>query len=141
MKHILTILILFASWTGCDKDMIIDWAPITFMIQVEDAQGNDMLDPANDNTWLIGTEISFRNQSEVLDENDIAPVTKMILPMYEGARVVKGTDNYFIAFGEFSTCNSIIRIKEIICFSVYNVIIKKSAYIFFCPMIKCVIKM
>ena len=52
-----------------------------------------MLDPANDNTWLIGTEISFRNQSEVLDENDIAPVTKMILPMYEGARVVKGTDN------------------------------------------------
>lgn len=24
-----------------------------------------MLDPANDNTWLIGTEISFRNQSEV----------------------------------------------------------------------------
>ena len=46
MKHILTILILFASWTGCDKDMIIDWAPITFMIQVEDAQGNDMLDPA-----------------------------------------------------------------------------------------------
>ena len=102
MKHILTILILFASWTGCDKDMIIDWAPITFMIQVEDAQGNDMLDPANDNTWLIGTEISFRNQSEVLDENDIAPVTKMILPMYEGARVVKGTDNYFIAFGEFS---------------------------------------
>ena len=107
MKQVLTILIAIVSLTGCegdmfiDKDMIIDWVPITFKIQVQDSQGNDMLDPANDNTWLIGTEISFRGESDVLDENDIAPVTKLILPIYDGARVEKGSDDYYIAFGEF----------------------------------------
>jgi hypothetical protein len=60
-----------------------------------------MLDPANDNTWLIGTEISFRNQCEVIDVDDISPVTKVVLPIYDGARVIKGSDCYFIAFGEF----------------------------------------
>jgi hypothetical protein len=61
-----------------------------------------MLDPANNNTWLIGTEISFRNCSEVIDENDISPVTKLVLPEYSGARIEKGSDCYFIAFGEFT---------------------------------------
>ena len=102
MKRILTILIAIVSLTGCEKDLIIDWVPITFKIHVQDSQGKDMLDPANDNTWLIGTEISFRNQRDVLDENDISPVTKAILPEYDGARVVKGSDCYFIALGEFA---------------------------------------
>jgi hypothetical protein len=60
-----------------------------------------MLDPANDNTWLLGTEISFRTYSEVMDENDIFPVTKEILPIYGGARIEKGSNCYYIAFGEF----------------------------------------
>ena len=89
MKRVLIILIAIVCLNGCDKDLIIDWAPITFKIQVQDSQGNDMLDPANDNTWLIGTEISFRNQSEVIDENDISPVTKVVLPEYSGARIEK----------------------------------------------------
>lgn len=102
MKRVLIILIASVCLNGCEKhNMIIDWAPITFKIQVQDSQGNDMLDPANDNTWLIGTEISFRNQSEVMDENDITPITKAILPEYDGVRVEKGADRYFIVFGEF----------------------------------------
>lgn len=55
MKRILVILIAIICFNGCNKDMIIDWAPITFKIEVQDSQGNDMLDPANNNTWLIGT--------------------------------------------------------------------------------------
>ena len=86
MKRILVILIAIICFNGCDKErMIIDWTPITFQIQVQDSQGNDMLDPANNNTWLIGTEISFRNYSEVMDKNDISPVTKAIMPIYGGA--------------------------------------------------------
>ena len=54
MKRILIILIAIICFSGCDKG-IIDCAPITFKIQVQDSQGNDMLDPANNNTWLIGT--------------------------------------------------------------------------------------
>ena len=111
MKRLLTILITVISLTGCDKfrnddDMIIDWVPITFKILVQDSQGNDMLDPSNDNTWLIGTEISFRYATEVLDEDDISPFTKMILPIYDGARVETGPDSYYIAFGEFQRMNN-----------------------------------
>ena len=102
MKRLLIILIAIICLNGCEKhSMIIDWAPVIFKIQVQDSQGNDMLDPANDNTWLIGTEISFRNYSEVMDKNDISPVTKAIMPIYEGARVEKGSDCFYIAFGEF----------------------------------------
>ena len=116
MKRLLIILIAIVCFNGCDKgkmaidnenmtidngNMIIDWAPITFKIQVQDSQGNDMLDPANDNTWLLGTEISFRTYSEVMDDNDIFPVTKEILPIYGGARIEKGSNCYYIAFGEF----------------------------------------
>ena len=109
MKRLLIILIAIVCFNGCDKgkmaidneNMIIDWDPITFKIQVQDSQGNDMLDPANDNTWLLGTEISFRTYSEIMDENDIFPVTKEILPIYGGARIEKGSNCYYIAFGEF----------------------------------------
>ena len=102
MKRILIILITIASLTGCEKhNMIIDWVPVTFRIQVQDFQGNDMLDPNNGNTWLIGTEISFRDQSDVFDENDITPITKAILPIYDGARIEKGSDCFYIVFGEF----------------------------------------
>ena len=91
MKRLLTILIAIICLNGCEKhSMIIDWAPVTFKIQVQDSQGNDMLDPANDNTWLIGTEISFRNYSEVMDKNDISPITKAIMPIYEGQNYTKG---------------------------------------------------
>ena len=102
MKRVLIILIAAICMNGCEKpDMSIEWYPFTFMIQVQDSQGNDLLDPANDNTWLIGTEMSFRNKSEVMDEDDISPITKTVFPMYDGARVVKWADCYFIAFGEF----------------------------------------
>ena len=60
MKRVLIILIASVCLNGCEKhNMIIDWAPITFKIQVQDSQGNDMLDPSNDNTWLLGTEVIF----------------------------------------------------------------------------------
>ena len=102
MKRVLIILIAIIFLNGCEKHhMIIDWVPITFKIQVQDSQGKDLLDPANDNTWLIGTEFSFRNQSYIMNENDISPITKAILPIYDGARVEKGANCYYIAFGEF----------------------------------------
>ena len=109
MKRILVILIAIICFNGCDKEselLEIDWVPITFKIQVQDSHGNDMLDPANNNTWLIGTKISFRNYSEVIDKNDISPVTKVIMPIYGGARVEKGSDCYHIAFGEFRRENN-----------------------------------
>ena len=62
MKRILTIMAAVICLCSCAK--IIDWVPVTFQVRVQDAQGKDLLDPANDNSWLIGTKfISEVSQS------------------------------------------------------------------------------
>ena len=83
MKRTLFILLAVLCLNGC---MIIDWVPVTFQVRVQDENGKDLLDPANDNTWLIGTHISYNGTSDTLEE---------------GVRLEKGEDYYFLAFGEF----------------------------------------
>ena len=98
MKRTLFILLTVLCLNGC---MIIDWVPVTFQVRVQDENGKDLLDPANDNTWLIGTLISFNGTSDTLEEGDIVPVTKAVNVIYEGVRLEKDEDYYYLAFGEF----------------------------------------
>lgn len=35
---------------GCAREI-----EVTFKVRVQDAQGNDLLDPEKDNSWIIGT--------------------------------------------------------------------------------------
>ena len=86
MKRTLFILLAVLCLNGC---MIIDWVPVTFQVRVQDENGKDLLDPANDNTWLIGTHISFNGTSDTLEEGDIVPVTKAVAVIYEGVRLEK----------------------------------------------------
>ncbi|MGM9740043.1 MAG: hypothetical protein ACI3ZP_05510 [Candidatus Cryptobacteroides sp.] len=100
MKRTAILAILLLSLCSCAK--IIDWVPITFKVRVQDAQGNDLLDPEKDNSWLIGTTISFRGIIVEIDEESIAyPRTKYLPAIYEGLRLEKGSDYYYLAFGEF----------------------------------------
>ncbi|MBQ6709350.1 MAG: hypothetical protein IJN26_01465 [Bacteroidales bacterium] len=100
MKRILILVLAAISFCGCHK--IIDWVPVTFQIRVQDEQGKDLLDPSNDNSWLIGTTIQFRGITVDLDETGISvPVTKDMPVVYEGFRLEKGSDYYYLAFGEF----------------------------------------
>lgn len=48
----------------------------------QDSQGNDLPDPA-DNDWFVGAEVSFRGNVDVLDQEDICPSTKAVMPEYE----------------------------------------------------------
>ena len=98
MKRTLFILLAVLCLNGCK---IIDWVPVTFQVRVQDENGKDLLDPANDNTWLIGTHISFNGTSDTLEEGDIVPITKAVAVIYEGVRLEKGEDYYYLAFGEF----------------------------------------
>ena len=98
MKRILIVLLAALCLNGC---LVIDWVPVTFQVRVQDENGKDLLDPANDNTWLIGTHISFNGTSDTLEEGDIVPVTKAVAVIYEGVRLEKGEDYYYLAFGEF----------------------------------------
>ena len=100
MKRILILIAAVACLSGCGK--IIDWVPVTFQIRVQDALGNDLLDPANDNRWLVGTTIRFRGIVVDLDETGItSPITRDMSVTYEGFRLEKGEDYYFLAFGQF----------------------------------------
>ena len=102
MKRILIVLLAALCLNGCNiKIKIIDWVPVTFQVRVQDENGKDLLDPANDNTWLIGTHISFNGTSDTLEEGDIVPVTKAVEVIYEGVRLEKGEDYYYLAFGGF----------------------------------------
>lgn len=99
MKRILTIMAAVICLCSCSK--IIDWVPVTFQVRVQDAQGKDLLDPADDNSWLIGTKIHFRGITVDLDETGISPVTRALPAEYRGFRLEKGSDYYYLAFGEF----------------------------------------
>ena len=100
MKRIFTILLTIACLGSCMK--IIDWVPVTFQVRVQDEQGKDLLDPANDNSWLIGTKMHLRGLTIDLDETGITvPVTKELPAEYRGFRLEKGPDYYYLAFGEF----------------------------------------
>lgn len=101
MKRLLLVILSVLSISSCTK--CIDWIPVTFKILVQDEQGKDLLDPANDNSWLAGTELSFRGITVELDETGIgSPATKVLPAIYEGFRLLKGTDCYYLAFGEFA---------------------------------------
>ncbi len=101
MKNLFFAAIIALSLCGCGK--IIDWVPVSFYVQVVDAEGKDLLDPANDNSWLIGTEISFCGKSEVIDQEDItAPASRAVAVIYEGCMLKKGAERYQLVFGEFS---------------------------------------
>ena len=71
IKRLLILTLAAISFCGCVTTKIIDWVPVTFQIRVQDAQGHDLLDPANDNTWLAGTTIHFRGITVDLDETGI----------------------------------------------------------------------
>ena len=103
MKRIISALILAAAVLSVNSCRIIDWAPINLRVQVQDSEGNDLLDPENDNTWLLGTTISFRGITVDLEETNITePESKEYGPIiYSGFRLEKGVDCWELVFGEF----------------------------------------
>ena len=104
MKATHTLYLLFisllcvAGFTACDDsgsdDMIWDFAPIELYIAVQDAQGNDLLNPEKD-----------------------VPIsqTKAYLAHFNGLQTMKfETGKYFLTFGEFNGDDTFDNEKVII---------------------------
>ena len=56
------------SFTSCDKinsygNWEVDWSPVELMIKVQDAAGNDLLDPDNPANAIDGTTITFGGET------------------------------------------------------------------------------
>ena len=103
MKRFLTAIIIAVTALSANSCRITDYTPINLRIQVQDSEGKDLLDPANDNSWLLGTTITFRGIVVELDETNITvPETKEYGPVeYQGFRLEKMSDCWELVFGEF----------------------------------------
>ena len=116
MKRLMFTLVFIFCLTGCEKiplggDIIRDWNPVNFDIQVVDSNGKDLLDPSNDNSWLIGTTICFMDEKDTIDQACLDNIyqTKYYLPHYEGVRLMssaRALPNWFLRFGEFDGADS-----------------------------------
>lgn len=92
MKRVFLAVVSALFLCGC-VGRIIDWVPVTFYVEVQDKDGKDLLDPANDNSWLIGTEISFNGKIETINEEDLASVmTRAVDVQYEGGKTSKKSE-------------------------------------------------
>ena len=116
MKRLLFTLVFILCLTGCEKIplggvFISDWNPVNFDIQVVDSNGKDLLDPSNDNSWLIGTTISFMDEKDTIDQACLDNIyqTKYYFPHYDGVRLMSSArvlPNWFLRFGEFDGADS-----------------------------------
>lgn len=116
MKRYLFALVVILAISGCSKfpfsDYIIDWAPVNFYIKVVDASGNDLLDPSNEKSWIIGTTLDFMNKKDTVDMACIENIhqTKVYLPYFSGVKLMKNPfspfDGYVLKFGEFDGADS-----------------------------------
>lgn len=85
---------------------MIDWYPIVFKIQVVDAGGKDMLDPANDNSWVIGTTMEFKGKRDTVVQASLDNLyqTRDYLPHFHGIQLNRSdrtAPHYSLTFSEF----------------------------------------
>lgn len=111
-KHLigfcLLSLLCAVGFTACDEietegdNMIWDFAPIELYIAVQDAEGNDLLNP--DTPGNIANQGIKAIYKETIYEKD-APVsqTKAYMPHFRGLQTIKSKEGvYILTFGEFA---------------------------------------
>ena len=100
MKKSLILFLFTLLLTSCNNDMIIDWYPVTLRIQVQNEEGQDLLNPENDLSWLEGTTIKFQGTTTELTLTDGPQPTDVLVEFY-GFRLVKYEEDYVLSYGEF----------------------------------------
>lgn len=104
--------ILALTLLSCDKSIndrvIWDIFPVVVTLQVTDANGNDLLNPDNPNSYVTDSIKAVYNGKEYICKKGISNVnTKAYLAQFYGLRLIKrqlGT--YVLCFGEFDGAKS-----------------------------------
>ncbi len=98
------LLFLFtAGFTACDDndDKIWDIYPIVLSISVQDAQGNDLLNPETPGS-IAHRGIKAVYRGKTYQKDSIAKYTKAYLAFFYGVYTCKNDQgNYYLAVGEF----------------------------------------
>ena len=96
---------------------IVDWTPVILIFEVDDAAGNDLLDPERADKLIEETTITFKGRTygvcrSWLDTGnnwDAIPETRVYLPVMKGLQLTKKSlcvyplepeDRYVLFFGE-----------------------------------------
>lgn len=124
MKATHTLYLLFitllcvAGFTACDDsgsdDMIWDFAPIELHIAVQDAQGNDLLNPETPGN-IAKQGIKAIYNGKIYEKDVPISQTKAYLAHFNGLQTMKfETGKYFLTFGEFNGDDTFDNEKVII---------------------------
>lgn len=109
--HLLTSLLIplfcLGALTGCDPsdgnddDMIWDIAPIVLYISVQDAAGNDLLNPETPGN-IANQGIKAIYKDKTYEKDILVAQTKAYLAILYGLQTIKDkSGRYYLAFGEF----------------------------------------
>lgn len=111
-RNLLGMLFLcLISLTACDnkddnKDddemLIWDFAPIVLNLSVQDAQGNDLLNPETEGS-IANQGIKAIYHGEIYEKDSVVSQTKAYLAQFAGLQTSKSKDGkYYLTFGEFN---------------------------------------
>lgn len=111
IKHLLAFFMFYLlsaiCFTACDEldtegdDMIWDFAPIVLYISVQDADGNDLLNPETPGN-IANQGIKAIYKDNIYEKDAPINSTKAYLARFMGLQTIKSKEGvYFLTFGEF----------------------------------------
>ena len=95
-KSLFLFLMPLLMMSSC---LMMDWSPIDLWIEVQNEEGQDLLNPENDLSWLEGTTITFRGKTTTLTLDD-GPQATYLPPTFHGFRLQKMEGRYLLEYGE-----------------------------------------
>lgn len=111
MKRIFYLVFAIILFVACDDDDnngrsgIWDMAPINVTLYVEDAEGNDLLNPKNENN-ILDRGIKAIYGGKTLGLNEKPAETKYYLPHFNGLTTREHEGKTILEFGEFNGADS-----------------------------------
>lgn len=111
IKHLLVFFMFYLlsaiGFTACDEtdtegyDMIWDFAPIVLYISVQDADGNDLLNPETPGN-IANQGIKAIYKDNIYEKDAPINPTRAYLARFMGLQTIKSEEGvYFLTFGEF----------------------------------------
>lgn len=99
-NHFKLIMMLLgaALFTACDNDVIWDYTPIDFIVEINNPSGDNLLDPSVEGNVLGEVSVTFEGETYPLDTETDEVKSRACLPHWHGA-ILK--DNKRIIIGQF----------------------------------------
>ena len=113
MKKILVIILSVFAFVSCQKEekgiWLVDWAPIEMFIYVQDANGQDLLNPQSESAInLDGITIEYEGETFTVKKGYSLPqgvvaTTRTYAAFFDGITLEVNSDGvYYLSIGEWN---------------------------------------